>query len=680
MAEFETAIFRVYERCIENLRDEDDGTLNSRTCKLMENIALAGGLLFLLILIILHSAFVNQPGCLPGLLQQEMVRGNYSSMLPFDAILQINVDKYFVGDMPSHAARLVDTDDAVASEGRRRRRLRSRLSLGVSPQASDGTPTSFADSRLSFRFPRDVNAAKSSQPSRRKTRPQFGLYGMFFNFYHAERAPSQHEFQPHQHPDQERLTGHASHAMAADAPLWTSVLRRLGLAAPPHNYHHTNSTAGNATAEANATDSIFDPLYYRVHDFEFAYDIGILELSGYLRQIHRFQLINVTMEGPLCMGNRLLQGLIPLGGIETVVLNSIFATLQRGGMMIDSHGDFNLWRERDVHPYSNPSEWLGFKVDVLAKSLFLFFLLTTVTALLVRMLISSGVVLLFPIFWFIQYLGYNVINMRLISLSYPWIGVPLEMLRSQNQSSVPFLIGHMTRVVAYYTFYEATQFACSLWFYDQSQPGQRELWLFAIMMLWEYFSMIYVRAAGSIILFPRASLALFLVYHFYLFSFPTGFHLLALLVMLFFLLYLMMLCVRKYEIEAYHRGFVTSDQPRQFYNSIPWPVWSNGLAPEYSVFIPAARRSTSMYNMNVPPPPGAGPGPMVAGVGASAGAAGAEAEAGGAGAGASEGAAGVELSSTPFQATSTASSRPQGQREGRAAPQTYQRLPDNSSH
>ena len=94
------------------------------------------------------------------------------------------------------------------------------------------------------------------------------------------------------------------------------------------------------------------------------------------------------------------------------------------------------------------------------------------------------------------------------------------------------------------------------------RPSQRELWLFAIMMLWEYYSMIYIRSANSILLFPRASLALFLLYHFYLFSHPSGFHLLALLVLFLFLTALMIYCVRKFEFEAYHRGLVNIDQPR----------------------------------------------------------------------------------------------------------------------
>jgi hypothetical protein len=79
---------------------------------------------------------------------------------------------------------------------------------------------------------------------------------------------------------------------------------------------------------------------------------------------------------------------------------------------------------------------------------------------------------------------------------------------------------------------------------------------------WEYYSMIYVRSYMSIQIFPRFSLALYLVYHFYLFSQPQGFHLLALLVMFTFLTALMIFCVRKYEYPAYMRGDISMDTPR----------------------------------------------------------------------------------------------------------------------
>ena len=71
---------------------------------------------------------------------------------------------------------------------------------------------------------------------------------------------------------------------------------------------------------------------------------------------------------------------------------------------------------------------------------------------------------------------------------------------------------------------------------------------------WEYYSMIYVRSNNSIRLFPRASLALFLLYHFYLFSSPAGFHLLALLVLFLFLTSLMVsmyVCINVCDVCTY---------------------------------------------------------------------------------------------------------------------------------
>ena len=138
----------------------------------------------------------------------------------------------------------------------------------------------------------------------------------------------------------------------------------------------------------------------------------------------------------------------------------------------------------------------------------------------------------------------------------------MEILRTRNQSSTPFILGHISRVVVYYCLYAAAQVAFSSWFYDKDSPSQQELWLCAVMMLWEYYSMIYVRSSGCIQLFPRASLALFLVYHFYYFSFPSGLHLLALSAMSLLQLYLMILCVRIFEVKSFHQGRVSIDQPR----------------------------------------------------------------------------------------------------------------------
>lgn len=52
-----------------------------------------------------------------------------------------------------------------------------------------------------------------------------------------------------------------------------------------------------------------------------------------------------------------------------------------------------------------------------------FFLITSVTSLIVRVLTSSGVVLMFPLFTFFRnVMGLRGADERILSLSYPWIG------------------------------------------------------------------------------------------------------------------------------------------------------------------------------------------------------------------------------------------------------------------
>ena len=77
--EFERAIFRVYERCLEGLRDDENDSVNSKTCRAFELLSLGGAVFFLFTLIFLHLSFVGRPGCLPELLQERLIQMNLSS-------------------------------------------------------------------------------------------------------------------------------------------------------------------------------------------------------------------------------------------------------------------------------------------------------------------------------------------------------------------------------------------------------------------------------------------------------------------------------------------------------------------------------------------------------------------------------------------------------------------------
>ena len=127
---------------------------------------------------------------------------------------------------------------------------------------------------------------------------------------------------------------------------------------------------------------------------------------------------------------------------------------------------------------------------------------------------------------------------------------------------MPFIVSHITKVITYYVLYEASQLAYTEWLYPQSTYTGESLWLFAAFLFWEYFSMIYLRAAATIYLFPRVVFLLFLLFHFYYYSFPSGFHMLGITVLVLYLSALMIYCVIQYEVKAYRRRLVNIDQTR----------------------------------------------------------------------------------------------------------------------
>ena len=467
--EFERAVFRVYERCMEGLRDEvqADERVDGRplkSCLFLEVLCLLVASFLFIALITLHVAFVQNPGCLLNALQLQ-TNSNITD-LKADYILYINIEKKF-------------------------------------------------ETNKNLRSNDDDNYSSSSN---RKTNQ---LY--------------------QQQQDQWSSDTGGSYLKVASKGSHIST-------------HHSNDSG----------ESYKEQLY----DFKYASDTALLLLPYKMIAVHDFKTMNVTLAGASCFGGSFIQGILPLGGVDTVVLNFLMYSFQQskssGGSVLTGRPEqsFYQWSPSDLHPYKSVGEWMNFKISILLLSLVCFFLLSTITALLVRVLISSGVVLLFPIFWLLQLFGFAGINLRIVSLSYPWIGVPLEILRARNQSATPFIIAHLSKVFVYYFLYQATQVVFAQYFYNQNQPGQAYLWIFVIMMMWEYYSMIYVRSAASIQLFPRASLGLFLIFHFYYFSYPSGFHVLALVVLFFSLLCLMIHCIRMFEIKAFDRGLISLDQPR----------------------------------------------------------------------------------------------------------------------
>lgn len=473
--EFERAIFRVYERCMDSILHEDDpanDVVYKKPCRMFELILAGLGIFLLFTLLLLHGVYVGNAGCLPQELMVFNSTTNTSSIRSFqdDEILLITIGNTMLRRSGSNL-RIVDDDETNSNYERRRLQ-----------------EYQFLD-------------------------PSTTIQSLLSTYIYPLSNSSDHTF--------------------------------------PSNI--TNHNNASTSSEVNKDWE---------YDYMVTFDYGVMLLDPDVKQSHHFTVVNVTLAGLECFGGETALNFLPLGGLDTAVLNNVMYSTNMSGQMISRRNDYYHWHTRDIYPNRNFGQWLGWKISIMLSSLFAFFLLSTTTALLVRVLISSGVVLVFPLFWCFQMFGMQAINLRLISLSYPWIGLPLQIIRARNQSMTPFIIAHLTRVVIYYLMYIGAQSLYIKLLYSDSTFGLDQIWLYAVMMLWEYYSMIYIRSSSSIMFFPKASLALFLIFHFYYYSFPAGFHLLALTVMFVFLMYLMIHCIRAFEIKAYRQGLVNIDQPR----------------------------------------------------------------------------------------------------------------------
>src|SRR3546814_13494336 len=86
------------------------------------------------------------------------------------------------------------------------------------------------------------------------------------------------------------------------------------------------------------------------------------------------------------------------------------------------------------------------------------------------------------------------------------------MRRNNNNPVLPFLLGHIFRLILYYGMYEACQLAWARLFYGENTPSPIQSWMYALFMIWEYFTMVYVRSYTSIRVFPRLSACIIIIY------------------------------------------------------------------------------------------------------------------------------------------------------------------------
>lgn len=256
-------------------------------------------------------------------------------------------------------------------------------------------------------------------------------------------------------------------------------------------------------------------------------------------------------------------------------------------------------------------------------SLLSFFLITSVTALIVRVLTSSGVVLMFPLFELFRNAGVSGADEQILALSYPWIGAARRAIRNNNTHPQSHLVwAHMTKIVLYYIMYEACQAAWSVVLYAKCIPEALPVWIYGLgkyslsfilsletsyshnrfvhfnilsAMIIEYFSMVFVRSIASVHFFPRITLLYFMAYHFYFYSVSYGYFDIALIPLALFIAHAMLFTVFL-EAPNASRGIISAECPREAWNALGWNEWSSQLPSEWTIFLPLNSRQTPLHD------------------------------------------------------------------------------------
>ncbi|GMH87361.1 hypothetical protein TrVE_jg12457 [Triparma verrucosa] len=226
-------------------------------------------------------------------------------------------------------------------------------------------------------------------------------------------------------------------------------------------------------------------------------------------------------------------------------------------------------------------------------SFFAFFFMSCFTAFTVRILTTSGVVIIFPILKCLSCCGaIRPDSMEVVRVSYPWIGLPIrahtslpaERGISQTANSA-IIIPHAVKLLIYYSLYSLSQQSISTATYSEPYPYSMPIGVWGMIMMWEYFAMVVLRGVEGIHFFPQFCALCFVTFHMYFHCFAYPYSDLALWPMLFASLGGMLYCFMVLEVPKHRDGILSEENPREVWNGLGWGEWTGNLPQEFTMFM-----------------------------------------------------------------------------------------------
>ena len=340
--------------------------------------------------------------------------------------------------------------------------------------------------------------------------------------------------------------------------------------------------------ESSTTDSP-----YFVAEYEFSRSISFAALDNAMRKKHVVKTRNITL-GDECISTSLSLW-ASIVGHDTVIINQLLFGLHRGGVLHNLNtNEYWTWSDEQIikHTQRGVLDTMWNLISVPVNATVSYMLITCVTALLIRILLSSGVIVIYPLLFLLGRCSSNasLANPTMIAnvfrIAYPWLGRPIMQLQTHHRSVWPLVFAHIFKVCVYWSIYEACQIMWNYWFFAKSVPSGMTDWAYGMFMFVEYYSMLFMRSDMTLRHFPRLLFVSYVLYYAYFESTLYGLFYPTVLLFAISVFYMCCWFVYKCEIPAYMQCKITEEVTRAHMNRMASPAWVGGIPSEVSLFHP----------------------------------------------------------------------------------------------
>lgn len=339
--------------------------------------------------------------------------------------------------------------------------------------------------------------------------------------------------------------------------------------------------------------------------YKFGSDRELVMLNADVFRQHQFRAVNVTVSES-CIAPFSLASVVVrfFDGLDTIIINELAHTFRSRGFL-ERLEDFGLgahvteswvWSKEQVD-VSAPAggspllDALAYKMQVMLKACVTFMMVSSITGFFIRVAVNGSAVLMFLIASCGQTCGIRLarVSPRVLTRSFPWIGVHVEVLRRAGRDPGPLFRSHLSFLFFQSFAYLSCNLAWRFIFYRKSSPQDFEEEIFSTCLVLELFNLIFCRTVNSARVFPKLATGSMVFLHFYIFCSLYPLHRGALTVCALTCVYVMVYCVNHFEEPAlradpFAHTTPTAAHPRALYLPQLSPSWTIESAPLWTMF------------------------------------------------------------------------------------------------